>query len=415
MKWSREIKKLGEICKTGAGGTPLKSHKDYYEGGDVPWLLSGEVGQGEIYQVKNFITKKGLDNSSAKLFPPNTVLIAMYGATAGQVGILRIEAATNQAVCGIYPNDKLLPEFIYYCFLAKKEELVSQAVGNAQPNISQSKIRNTEVPILPLPEQKQIVAILDEAFEAIDQARANIEKNIQNAQELFQSKLNEVFFQQEDGWISKKLGELIEVKHGYAFKSKFFTHDGDFVLLTPGNFFEEGGYRDRGEKQKYYVGEIPNGFILEKNDLLVAMTEQAPGLLGSPLMVPKSGCFLHNQRLGLIKTKEGITLLNGFLFFLFNSSSFRDEVYKSGTGVKVRHTSPTKICDVTVNITFNKIHQEEIVKKLDLIRKNTKSLSAQYEIKLKELEELKKSLLQKAFSGELTKNFTEEVKDLVTS
>ena len=109
---SWELKKLGDICKTGAGGTPLKARKEYYLGGIIPWLKSGEVKQGEIYKSINFITSKGLVNSSAKLFPPDTVLVAMYGATAGQVGILRFEASTNQAICGIYPNRQTVPEFI---------------------------------------------------------------------------------------------------------------------------------------------------------------------------------------------------------------------------------------------------------------------------------------------------------------
>ena len=145
-----EVKKLGDVCKTGAGGTPLKAHKDYYDGGNIPWLLSGEVSQGEIFEAKNFITEKGLNNSSAKLFPKNTVLIAMYGATAGQVGVLSFESSTNQAVCGILPNDKILPGYLFYCFLSKKKELISQAVGGAQPNISQIKCRCIGYYILPI-------------------------------------------------------------------------------------------------------------------------------------------------------------------------------------------------------------------------------------------------------------------------
>jgi type I restriction enzyme, S subunit len=192
MKEGWEVKKLGDVCKTSAGGTPLKLHKDYYENGNIPWLLSGEVSQGDIFEAKNFITEKGLKNSSAKLFPKNSVLVAMYGATAGQVGILRFEASTNQAVCGIFPNDKTIPEFIFYCFLSKKEELISQAVGGAQPNISQEKIKNTLIPIPPLTEQKRIVAILDQAFEAIAKAKANTEQNLKNAKELFESELGSV-------------------------------------------------------------------------------------------------------------------------------------------------------------------------------------------------------------------------------
>lgn len=104
---------IGEICRTGAGGTPLKSRREFYDNGQIPWLLSGEVSQRDIRSTKNYITEAGLKHSSAKVFPENTVLVAMYGATAGQVGILRIKAATNQAVCGIYPTDNIVPEYVY--------------------------------------------------------------------------------------------------------------------------------------------------------------------------------------------------------------------------------------------------------------------------------------------------------------
>ena len=162
MTW--EVKKLGDVCETGAGGTPLKSHKEYYECGTIPWLRSGEVDKKYIIISELYITPIGLKQSSARIFPKNTVLIAMYGATAGQVGILRFEASTNQAVCGIIPNNKFISEFLYYIFRAGKDDLIKQAVGGAQPNISQIKIKNTLVPVLSIPEQQQIVAILNEVF-----------------------------------------------------------------------------------------------------------------------------------------------------------------------------------------------------------------------------------------------------------
>ena len=92
----------------------MKSKAEYYENGDIPWLRSGEVKQGFINNTELFITKKGLENSSAKLFPVNTVVVAMYGATAGQSGILKIESSTNQAVCGILPNKNYDSEFLYF-------------------------------------------------------------------------------------------------------------------------------------------------------------------------------------------------------------------------------------------------------------------------------------------------------------
>jgi len=188
-------KPLGVVSKTGSGGTPLSSRKEYYDGGNIPWLVSGEVAQENVREAKNFITKAGLENSAAKLFPKDAVLVAMYGAMAGQVGILRFEAATNQSVCGILPNEKFVPEFLFYFLLAKNDELVAQATGNAQPNISQIKIKNTEVPLPPLAEQQRIVGLLDEAFEGPATAKANAEKNLQNARALFASHLQSVFTQ----------------------------------------------------------------------------------------------------------------------------------------------------------------------------------------------------------------------------
>ena len=155
--------RLGEVCETGAGGTPLKQHSEYYDGGDIPWLRSGEVCQKDICKTELFITKAGMANSSAKLFPANSVVVAMYGATAGQVGILRIEATTNQAVCAIFPNEKYLPEFLYYQLCNLKSVMVEQARGGAQPNISQIKIRSLEISLPPLAVQRAVVSRLEAA------------------------------------------------------------------------------------------------------------------------------------------------------------------------------------------------------------------------------------------------------------
>jgi len=166
--------KLGDVLKTGAGGTPLKSKKEYYEGGTVSWLLSGAVSEKEISASRTYITEAGLQNSSAKVFPPDTVLVAMYGATAGQVGILRISAATNQAVCGIYPDENYLPDFLYYYLQNYKERLLLETSGVAQPNLSQAKIRDVRIPVLSLEEQERIVAKLDAVFAEAESAQSAI-------------------------------------------------------------------------------------------------------------------------------------------------------------------------------------------------------------------------------------------------
>ncbi len=145
------------------------------------------------------------------------------------------------------------------------------------------------------------------------------------------------------GWEKTDLTHLINIKHGFAFKSEYFREAGEYILLTPGSFYEKGGFKDQKDKTKYYIGEIPDSYLLSKNDLLIAMTEQASGLLGSALFVPEQNIYLHNQRLGKveIKAKERIDL--NFLYLMFNSPLARKQISEQSTGTKVKHTSPDKL------------------------------------------------------------------------
>ena len=251
------------------------------------------------------------------------------------------------------------------------------------------------------PNRQRIVGLLDEAFEGLATAKANAEKNLQNARALFESHLQSVFTLRGPGWVEKPFSELCDIKHGYAFEGEFFSNEGEYVLLTPGNFYERGGYRDRGEKQKYYTGEIPRDYVLDEGDLLVAMTEQAAGLLGSPILVPESDKFLHNQRLGLVTKKPGVAWTNEFFFHVFNTQPVRKAIHASASGVKVRHTSPTKIGDVVVSFPTSLPEQKRIVTTLASLTEETQRLARLYERKHAALEALKKSLLHQAFTGQL--------------
>jgi type I restriction enzyme S subunit len=302
------------------------------------------------------------------------------------------------------PCASLNKEYLYYClsrpdFRTQGAERMGGAVG--QQRVSKEFIESYPILLPPLPEQQRIVAILDEAFDGIASAKANAEKNLQNARALFESRRQEVFAQRGEGWVEKPLVELCHIKHGFTFKSKYFADSGDYVLLTPGNFYESGGYRDRGEKQKFYAGEIPDGFVLTAGDLLVAMTEQAAGLLGSPVLIPDSGTFLHNQRLGLVTKKPGVPWTNEFFFHVFNTQAVRKAIHDSASGVKVRHTSPTKIGEVLVSFPTSLSEQRAIVSKLTHLDEETQRLESIYQQKLDALVGLKKSLLHQAFTGEL--------------
>ena len=184
---------IGDLFETYSGGTPTKSNKEYYEGGSIPWLRSGEVCQKEITETEMFITEKGLRESSAKYYPKNTVVVAMYGATAAQVGILRIKSTSNQAVCGILPHKDFLPEYVYYWFRSIEDKLAAQAQGGAQPNISQQKIKKVEIPIYSMSEQQSIVETLDSLKSKVDRLQENFDKISQECDALKQAILRQVF------------------------------------------------------------------------------------------------------------------------------------------------------------------------------------------------------------------------------
>jgi hypothetical protein len=200
------------------------------------------------------------------------------------------------------PNTKLYdPRFYYFALLAL--EIPSRGYNRHFTILSERSL-----PLPPLPEQKKIAHILSmvqraiEAQERIIQITTELKKALMH--KLFTEGLrNEPQKQTEIGpvpesWEVSELGEFFQIKHGFAFDGQFFEPSGEYILMTPGHFHEEGGFRDQGERTKYFTGEIPKDYILAKDDLVVAMTEQKSGLLGSSAFVPEDGRYLHNQRLG---------------------------------------------------------------------------------------------------------------------
>ena len=151
-------------------------------------------------------------------------------------------------------------------------------------------------------------------------------------------------------WRNCKLGDLLQIKHGFAFLGEHFASAGTHIVLTPGNFLEEGGFKEKTDKAKWYNGPIPDDYVLNKGDLIVAMTEQAEGLLGSSALIPRSGVYLHNQRLGLVQIRDQKQADQRFIYYMFNSKPVRQQIRGSASGTKIRHTAPSRIADVKVRV-----------------------------------------------------------------
>ncbi len=161
MIWNKKLKReipegwsyayIEDVANTYSGGTPQSTNSEYYDGGNIPWINSGELNNGVITTTSNFITQLGLENSSAKLYPADTILVALYGATAGKISYLSFEACSNQAVCGVIPGDNIMTTYLYQLLSSLYEYFVGLSTGSARNNISQDTVRKT---IFVLPSEK---------------------------------------------------------------------------------------------------------------------------------------------------------------------------------------------------------------------------------------------------------------------
>lgn len=322
-----DIKKLGEVCVTSSGGTPSKSHPEYFEGGTIPWLRSGEVSQGNIYETELCITEEGMNNSSAKMFPQNTVVVAMYGATVGEVGILRNPMTTNQAVCGIFPTEFHLPEFLYYVLAHKKNDFIKQAAGGAQPNISQAVVRNTNIPLPPLPIQQRIVEELDETNSIISAKKQQLSKLDELAQSIFYNMFGDPVAN-EKGWEVKTLGEICDVRDGTHDSPQYLTHS-ECVLITSknvvngvlsfegANFISDEDFEAINKRSK-----------VDEGDIIMPMI----GTIGNPIIVPHTTQRFAVKNVSIIKFIENSSILNIYLHSLLISKSYKDYIMSHNKG-----------------------------------------------------------------------------------
>ena len=320
------------------------------------------------------------------------------------------EAAASTAFICFGLNDGYVPGFIKGLFEKNTHGhqlikfITSGARSDGLLNINAEQFFSIRLPVPPTEAEQQKIA---DCLTSLDEVIAAQGRKVEALRAHKRGLMHQLFpsdgetqprfrfpeFQNAGAWEKKHFSELCDIKHGYAFEGEFFTNQGEYVLLTPGNFYEEGGYRDRGEKQKYYNGEIPRDYVLDYGDLLVAMTEQAAGLLGSPILVTESDKFLHNQRLGLVTKKPGVAWANEFFFHVFNARTVRKAIHASASGAKVRHTSPAKIGEVVVAFPTSLLEQQCIAACISSID----DLIAAQSQKLVALRTHKKALMQQLF------------------
>ena len=250
--------KIGNICSNVcSGGTPSSKHAEYYDG-DIPWLNTKEINFNRIYNTEKSITEEGLNNSSAKWIAENSVIVAMYGATAGKAAIAKIPLTTNQACCNLTIDPTIADyRFVYYFLCYKFIELASLANGGAQQNLNAQIIKDFDIVLPSLKEQTYIANLLSSFDDKIEVNRRINENLEQQAQALFKSWFvdfepfkNGEFVESELGMIPKGwrvgfLGDLLEIKYGKDHKK---LADGKIPV------YGSGGLMRRVDKS-LYIGE----------------------------------------------------------------------------------------------------------------------------------------------------------------
>lgn len=229
--------KLGNFFTIASGGTPDKRNPSYYENGTIPWVKTGDLKNQYVPAGIQCITEEGLNNSSAKLFPPNTVLVAMYGATIGACSILTYEAATNQACAAFLPNKNVLPTYLYYFLSSKREQFVKDGVGGAQPNISAGYLKNVQFGLIPMQQQIDIVEKLDKVEKLIVLRKEQLAK----LDQLVKSRFIELFGTYPDnpmGWETGTIRDVVaDVRYG---SSRPAVDGGKYPYLRMNNITYDG-------------------------------------------------------------------------------------------------------------------------------------------------------------------------------
>jgi len=292
------------------------------------------------------------------------------------------------------------------------DKAVETSTGTKMPRADWNSLSNIEFLIPPLPEQRAIASILSALDDKIE-LNLQMNKTLEDmAMTLYKHWFvdfgpfkDETFVESElglipEGWEVKKLGEILSIKHGYAFKGDFFTTDErQEVLLTPGNFNKNGGIQFNWSKQKFYSGKFPEDYILKKGDLLITLTDltQSCEILGAPALIPDEDYkYLHNQRLGLVQLRD-TKFTNEIIYFLANTYEYREFIKNSKTGSTVSHTAPNRIYDYKIaypsNINLNELKDnlKNIIDKIHLNISENKTLLKQRD-----------SLLPKLISGEIS-------------
>ena len=388
--WTR----MKNIAQWGSGGTPSRKISEYYNG-NIPWVKTGELNNDYVFETEEHITQNAILHSSAKLFPVNTVVIAMYGATIGKVGILGVEATTNQAcACGV-SNLLANYKYLFYYAISQKDNFINKGKGGAQPNISQEIIKSHEFPLPPLPEQQRIVDRIESLFAKLDEAKQKAQDALDSFETRKAAILHKAFtgeltaqWRKEhsvgmESWDTKPLSKITN------------NHDSKRIPLSQVERSKLARIYD------YYgasgVIDKVDRFLFEGRKLLIG--EDGANLVtrSKPIAFIAEGQYWVNNHAHVLSATPAILL--DFLCHYINSIDLTPYV----TGSAQPKMTQAKMNRIPIPIPIID-EQVEIVRILvDILAKEQQAKEAAEKV-LEQIELTKKAILARAFRGELGTN-----------
>ena len=402
--------KLEDLTNITAGGTPARNNHRYWDNGQIPWVKISDLSGKYVETTEERITQLGLDNSSAKIFKKGTILYTIF-ATIGEVAILNIDAATNQAIAGITCKEPYNLDYMYYVLLVLKDLLVSKAKGVAQVNINQSILKETPIPLAPIEEQKRIVEIIEKQFAKLDEARDLIQKSLDSFADRKFAILHKAF----TGELTKQWRE----------KSKL-NYDAIIKKLKDCCKISSGGTPSR-KHPEYYDGNIPwiktgeiewNEIYDSEEHISEVAVQNSSAKCYEPevVLVAMYGMGVTRGRAAILKVraatnqavcvlKPNNSLLIKYLYYYF--MCYYWDIREQAVGGNQLNLSGTIISQLEISIPSIE-EQEEIVRILDSIFEKEDKSKELLDM-LDKIDEMKKSILARAFRGQLgTFNPTDE-------
>ena len=372
--------RLGEIFTISSGGTPNKNEKSYYINGTIPWVKTGDLKDQYVLNGIECITEEGLNNSSAKLFPKDTVLVAMYGATIGACSILSYEASTNQACAAFLPCEDVIPEYLFYFLSGRKDQFIKDGVGGAQPNISAGYLKNVEFELVSLGEQQKVIDRLSKVDDLISFRK----QQLSELDELVKARFVEMF-----GDPKHKKSDLVKIG-----EIGRLTSGGTPSRAKPEYFKGDIRWYSAGELNTLYLPDSiehisetalqqSSAKLFKKNTLMIGMYDTAAFKMG--ILTEDSS---SNQACANLDPKQGYSIV--WLYYLFDI--MKPVFLQERQGVRQKNLSLSKIKEFEVPFASFELQEQfaDFVKQID---------KSKFEIQqsLEKLETLKKSLMQQYF------------------